>query len=939
MVNYRNGVWRQCLLLTILLVAGGALCASKGKGSSVTQPSSPAKVNGAVSKLKREVSPVELRRAANGAIYCLLQNGAEIIVKEKRTAPVVTVQGWVRTGSIHEGASAGAGLSHFCEHLLFKGTKNRTAAKLERCVRAAGGDDNAYTSSERTVYHISGAAEGFSTHFQILADMLMNATFPPEEVKTEHGVVVKEIERAQDSPDQLLWKAFERLRYQVHPYRLPVLGYLERFKRVTRDEVYAYYKRRYSPHLTTFVAVGDFDATIAIAHMARTLSTWQRTDVPEPVIATEPEQVAPREVTVSHPLCKKPKFIIGYPTVNLRHPDLYALDVLAGILGDGRSSRLHRMVKDQAQLVHEIEAYSYTPMYPGVFTISATVDKPKIQTARRLILSIIENARKKKPTKQEIERAKRKVVTEHVFEQMTVEGVARSLGTDWFVAGDLDFSRTYVDGIQAVTAEQVVDVAARYLVPSKINFTLLIPGKTAGPTTSATGRNSARRVITSAKPAGRPAKPVGKDIASSSVTWLGGAWVTEIIFKNGLRVVVREDHSLPAIHGCLAVLGGQRLEPTRRAGASNLLAGVLDRGSKNRSKAAINAFVEDLGARLATFGGRNTIGIDMRSLKDDFPDLFSVGVECFLSPALSLLEIEKQRRGMLAKIEQEDEYLWTMNSKIFRPLMYGTHPYGRQLVGMKETLRRITPSDLRAMHATWMQPRNIGVAFLGDLTVDKALRMVRQDLARLKANRGGKLAPPKMPAIAKAQTGTRRKAGIKGVAIQLGFRTVKIGHPDRETLDVMTALLTGLGGRLNAVIREELGAAYSVGVYHDVQLDAGAIVFYVRTDPQNADRCVQAMWDEIGKLRDHPVPEDELRSAKLHLLGQEAVELQDQGDLCQRLSLSLIYRRTPASIFQRRSRIQKVTGAQLRAAAWKYLTMDRWIKAVVRPASEGSEKK
>src|SRR5258708_8080211 len=208
-----------------------------------------------------------MKLSNGGAVYALLPNGCEIILKEKHSAPVITVQAWMRTGANDEGKWMGAGLSHFCEHLLFKGTTKRPTGVLDQEIRGAGGDDNAYTTSERTVCHITCAADGFETSFNVLADMVMDSTFPPEETVKEHKVVYKEIERFLDNPEGVLYETFERTLYQRHPYRVPVLGYPDLFQRVTRDEVFAYYQERYSPQMCAFVAVGDIDPMVVLPKM------------------------------------------------------------------------------------------------------------------------------------------------------------------------------------------------------------------------------------------------------------------------------------------------------------------------------------------------------------------------------------------------------------------------------------------------------------------------------------------------------------------------------------------------------------------------------------------------------------------------------------------------------------------------------------------------
>lgn len=887
------------------------LAAEEPKPVPSAQAAVPETVLKAFAKLPKEAQPVEWRVARNGALYALLPNGCELIVKEKRNAPVVAVQGWVRTGAMHEREFMGSGLSHYCEHLLFKGTVKRPTGQLDQEIRGGGGDNNAYTTSERTVYHVTTETPGWRNGFDCIADMLMNSTFPEAEVKKEHGVVTKEIERAQDNPEDRLWDAFARLVFQTHPYRVPVLGYPDRFAKVTREEVFAYYKRRYAPQMTTFIVVGDVDAAEALPLLARTVAGWPRINVDEVPIPEETEQVAPREVTLRHPLCQVPKCYMGFATVSLRNPDLYALDVLASVLGGGRSSRLYKQVKDKQDLVLQIDAWNWTPQYAGIFGISFNAPAGKIELARKAVATTIEGLIVLPPTDEELARAKRKVQADHVFNQMTAEGVAGALGSDWFVAGDLDFSETYVNGIAKVTSQDVVKVAEKYLRPGRMNVAVLLPGL------DADGEK----------------QPAEKPQATSHGDGMLGA-LKQIKFESGLRVFVREDKSLPVVHVALCLLGGQRWEPASQPGAANMLAEMLDHGTKSRTKLQLAEQIENLGASLSSFGGRNTCGLNLRCLKGDLPAAFELAADCLRNPVFSAEELAKVKAETLAAIEEEDESLFAIGGKLLRPKLFGAHPYGRPILGTKESVSKLESPDLGALHAAWLRPENIAITFVGDIYAVGAFKLVEKHFADLKP--AAAFAPPenKLEPVPPEQMAETTKEGIEGAIVMLGFRGADLKHADREALDVIAALLSGLGGRLSVVVREKLGAAYAVGARNDSQLDGGSFVFYVQTDASSVEKLKDVYWAEIKKLRDEPVTEKELASIKSFLSGQEAIDMQDQAGLAQRLALAQLYDEGLEAVFGRRDKIAKVTAEQVQTAAKKYFDNKAWVLTVVKPAAE-----
>ncbi len=923
---------RAVLALAVLIVA-----APRATRADELAERFPADVRAALEALPDEARPVELRASPGGALYALLPNGAELIVQEKRNAPVVSVQAWVRSGAIHEQEWMGAGLSHFCEHLLFKGTAKRPTGELSQDIRGGGGDNNAYTNSERTVYYVTTASSSFAAAFDAIQDMVSGSIFPPEEVKKEHGVVRKEIERALDDPDRALYDTFEATVYQVHPYRVPVLGYADRFDRVTREEVYAYYKRRYSPSNTVFIAVGDFAAADALSFMAKTAAPWKRTSVPPALVPSEPEQIAPREVAISHHLAKVPKLILGFPTVSARDPDLYALDVLASVLGSGRASRLYQTVKDQQKLVLDVAAFNYTPMYPGYLGVSATAEPGNLEAARAAILAVLEDARHRAPDPAELARVKREIESSRVFNLMTAEGIAEQLGQDWLTTGDLDFARLYAERIQRVTPEQVLAVAQKYLDPDKLNVAVLTLALKGGAAAAGGAPVAAAGAATPAQPADAAqareleALRALPDVRAATTRTLAGTPVFEVTLASGLRVVVREDASIPAVHGAIASLGGQRSEPADQAGAGNLVAHMLDRGSAAFTKAELAAQVEGLGADLSPFGGRNTIGLQFRCLKDDLPKILGLAGESFLSPSFPAEELDALRGEVVAQIDEQEENLASLDLKVLRSLVFGAHPYARPVLGTKESVMGITTAQLAELHRAWVRPETSVVSFSGDVRATDAVRLALDTFKGFPASSTTAQNPAPIEPIDAPRSETREVPGLTGAALAVGFQGVKLGDPDREVLDLTDRLLSGLGGRLYEVLREQLGIAYQAFARNDSQVDGGFFTFFIQTDPRNVERARQVFASEIERLKKQPVPAKELEQIKKYFAGTEAIALQEQSAVALNMGLSVLYGQGIENVFTRHEKIEKITAQDIQAAARKYFVAERSATAVVKP--------
>src|SRR3954470_19390045 len=189
----------------------------------------------------------------------VLPNGLTLIIKRDSSAALASVQVWVKTGSIHEENHLGAGLSHFLEHMLFKGTERRAGREISATVQAHGGYINAYTTFDRTVYYIDVPSSHTSVAIDLLADATLHSTLPADEIATEKEVILREIDMCLDDPDQRLSQALFETAFRTHPYRQPIIGHRDVFAACTRDDLVGYYRSRYVPNNLVVVIVGDFD--------------------------------------------------------------------------------------------------------------------------------------------------------------------------------------------------------------------------------------------------------------------------------------------------------------------------------------------------------------------------------------------------------------------------------------------------------------------------------------------------------------------------------------------------------------------------------------------------------------------------------------------------------------------------------------------------------
>src|SRR5438067_1910130 len=294
----------------------------------------------------------------------ILPSGLTIVVQEDHSAPVASVQAWCATGSVDEDQHLGAGLSHILEHMLFKGTKTRSANQIAQSIQDVGGYINAYTSFDRTVFWIDVPKDGVGTALKALSDATMNSTLPPDEYKKEQEVIRREFAMGMDDPDRMVSLLLFGTAYQRHPYRFPVIGELEIYNQLTQEQVMQYYKTRYVPNNLTFVVVGDVDAEKVRQQLGDLFKPYPEKSLKPVFIPSEPPQLGRREVHREFST-ELTHFAMAWHIPEVTSPDVPALDLLSTILGDGRSSRLYRRVREEAGLALSITGFSSSRGVPG----------------------------------------------------------------------------------------------------------------------------------------------------------------------------------------------------------------------------------------------------------------------------------------------------------------------------------------------------------------------------------------------------------------------------------------------------------------------------------------------------------------------------------------------------------------------------------------------
>ncbi len=826
-----------------------------------------------------------------------LPNGLTIIVQIDRSAPVASVQAWCGTGSVDEAEHLGAGLSHILEHMLFKGTKTRSTNAIAQSVQDEGGYVNAYTSFDRTVYWIDVPKEGVASALDILSDAMMNSTLPPDEYVKEQEVIRREFAMSHDDPDRMIGQLMFRTAYQRHPYRLPVIGDIQVFDQLTQQDVTDYYKARYVPNNLTFVVVGDVDADAVYAQLEEFFKEHPEKSLAPLYIPAEPPQLGRREVNEEFST-ELTRLALAWHIPEITHPDVPALDLLSTILGDGRSSRLYRKVREEVGLAFGLGAFSYTPGDPGLLGIDATVEPENRVAAEQLILQIVAELREQGATAEELAKAKKIVLSHSLGGLTTMRGQASDLGANWLVTRNLNFTRDYLEAVQKVSLADLQRVAAKYLLEDNLTVVSLNPrGTLAAKTTEA-------------------------------VTISAGE-IEKFELSNGLRLLVREDSRLPLVSMVAAFRGGLLAETAENNGITRLLAKTLLKGTATRTAEEIADTIEAVGGSIGSDAGNNSFSLSLEVTQPDFrlgAELFS---DILLHATMPEKAVAREKEAQLAGIRDEEERLTTVARNILRAALFPQHPYALRGKGTPASVASLTQKELLAFRDRLLVAKNGVVSVFGSVRADEVRQTFEETLAAMKSGQLALTNAPTPPLLSQTLAVEERKDKAQGV-LMVGFRGADMFSPDRYALELIDEASSDLGSRFFVRIREQMGLAYYVGASQMQGLVPGLFAFYLGTDPQKIEAVKAELLDEIGKLAATGLTNEELTRAKKKLIGQQRISNQSNDSFGYMAALDELYGLGFEHYKELEREVNLVTVEDIRRVAAKYFQQP-YVLATVQP--------
>ena len=807
----------------------------------------------------------------DGVVREVLPNGLTLLVQADYSAPVVSVVTHVKAGFFDE-PDRWTGISHVLEHMFFKGTARRGVGAIARETKAAGGYLNAGTGYDHTSYFTVLPASGLAAALDIQSDALRNSQIDPGELARELQVIIQEAKRKRDDPGAVTHETLHELMFDRHRIRRWRIGTEEQLARLTRDDVWQYYRSRYVPERTIVAITGAFDLEEAL-ELAR--SAYVGWPVAVGAVDSSPDEPVRREVRartlrgdVTHA-----ELVFGWRTVPPLHEDAPALDMAAAILSLGRGSWLYRALREPG-LVTSIGAHNYSPTELGVFSVGADLAPEHLALT---IAGVAENVSRLSllgPDTDDLERARTLLRARWSRQLEPMEGKGAAFAAAEAVEHVSFLDREY-EALGRVGADAVRAAAARYLQPDAVSAVAYLPNGegqelTAAVLEGAFAVTALRR--TSPRPVARPILRPGRSTA--------GRLQADVLHTElpGADLLVRRKAGVPLVNLGIYVPRTE-LDPPSMAGVGALVVRSSVRAAGDLDAGGLAVAFERLGGTLSPSAASDWVGFSTTVLAEHMAEAATLLDLVLGDPRLGETEVGTERSLMITEAEQVADDMFRYPFQLAFAGAFGNGGYGLPVGGLPATLAAVSAADAQSWHRAMGEIRPIVVA-VGDVDAEDASHALAGVFSHRPALPAGRALAP-IAWVGGQGDGSRIvvEREKQQAALAMAFPGPSRRDPTRAAAEVWAAVASGLGGRIFEALRDRRSLAYTVMASSWQKGRAGALLTYIATSPEREDEARASMLEELDRFTREPVSRLELEQAANYLAGQTEVSRQSAAGL------------------------------------------------------------
>lgn len=840
---------------------------------------------------------------AAGAQMFKLDNGQTVVIQEVRNNPIVIIDTWIKTGSIDE-EDSNNGVAHFLEHLFFKGTKNHAPGEFDRILETKGAITNAATSKDFTHYYVTIPSKDFDLAMELHADMMMHPLIPRNEMEKERKVVLEEINKDLQSPTKILHENLNTMMYQDHPYKRKVIGKSEVIETITRDQVLDFYNKHYSPSNMITLVIGDVDTSHALERIKEVFNAEYKKQTK--IIYPKEQQLTKQVKKAEYLQTESGYMAMGFRGVSISDNDSYALDVLATILGDGRSSVLNQVLKEKKRLAFSVDAGNMTSRDDGIFYISANFEPNKCKQVQNAIFEEIKKIQEKGVTDEQLNLAKNMIERNTYYARESITNIATEIGYTMALTNDIKFYENYLSNIKCVSKEAVKKAANKYLGPEKSAISIVLPESAQNiPISNVTQTTGTAQLISENKETKK------YQLSNGAVMLYTPNTANDIIAMN------------------ITARGGQLID--KIIGTANMTSSTMMKGTKNYTSLELSQVLEDNGIKIVPSSGADAFSISVLTTKDEYDKTLELLNEVVNNATFDEFEIEKVKSDKLNSIKKNKDNALQRAVEEYRDLIYYNTPYSISSKVLEKNIPNIKREDIVEYYNNIFTPENMVISINGNIDKDKTVEELnkifssKDNCTKFDYNaHNSKITQINAPRenLIKMPTQT--------AWILLGWQVNGLlNEKDYATLQVIDSILgTGMSSRLFKNLREQEGLAYQLGSGYSPNVLRGSFMLYIGTNPSTLEKAKTGLFEEIKRLKTEYVGDKELADAKEKLLGNYIVGLETNLD--KATNTGWFEASTRGYEFKDRYEdlINSVTDADIIEVANKYFT-DNYILSIV----------
>lgn len=836
-----------------------------------------------------------------------LDNGQTVVVQEVKNNPIVTIDTWIKTGSIDE-EDSNNGVAHFLEHLFFKGTKTHEPGEFDKILETKGAITNAATSKDFTHYYITIPSKDFDLAMDLHGDMILHPLIPRKEMEKERKVVLEEISKDLNSPTKIMQDNLNSMLYTTHPYKRKVIGRSDVIETITRDQVLSFYNKNYSPSNMVTVIIGDVDANHAIEKTKEAFNAEYKKQTK--TIYTKESPLTKQQKKVEYLDTESGYMVIGFRGTPIDDKDSYALDVLATILGDGRSSVLNQVLKEKKRIAFSVDAGNSTFRDDGIFYISANYEPTKCKIVQDTIFNEIEKIQKNGVTDDQLKLAKNIIERSTYYSRESITNIATEIGYTMALTNDIKFYDTYLDNIKNVSKEDVKKVAEKYLGINRSAVSIVLP-------------KSAKEV---------PVASLTQQAPATAELVSENAQTQKYKLSDGATMLYTPNNVNDIIAISIYAKGGQLAE--QKAGTANLTATAMMRGTKNYTSLELSQVLEDNGIKIQPSASADAFVINVLTTKDEYNKTLELLNEVVNNATFEDYEIDKVKTEKLNTIKRNKDVPLQRAIEEYRDLIYQNSPYSISSKILEKNIPNITKEDIINYYNSIFAPKNLVISINGNIDKDKTI----QDLNNIfKPKENAKNFDfgqynSKIPTVTTPRQTIQKVPTTETAWILLGWQTNGVlNEKDYATLQVIDSLLgSGMSSRLFKDLREQEGLAYQLGSGYSPNVLRGSFLLYIGTNPQTLDKAKSGLFAEITRLKTEYVGDKELQDAKEKLLGNYVIGLETNLDKASNIGWYEASTRGYEFKDKYEKLINSVTDSDIIEIANKYFTDDYILSIVTK---------